>query len=233
MDNIERYPGFKFVGFWRMYKYEGEYNSTWEMSELQKDITYKLPWPGDLVDVVQDYRILERVALYLDNGYISARYRGWSNCRLCGEHVGSKDKSDGVYVWPDGLSHYLRIHKVRLSDEFVEHALRNQLKPFKVFLDDERLAPNGWIRAYSYYGAVDLLGGENVEEISFDHDLGHRRTGYDVLVWLEKKIADNPGFHIPEKISIHTANPVGRARMKQVISSIRRFAGDRYVKERL
>jgi hypothetical protein len=37
--------------------------------------------------------------------------------------MGSCDFTDGVWVWPEGLSHYLRIHSVRLPEEFIRHAL--------------------------------------------------------------------------------------------------------------
>ena len=38
-----------------------------------------------------------------------------------GECNGSNELSDGVYIWPEGLSHYVREHSVRLPTVFVEH----------------------------------------------------------------------------------------------------------------
>ncbi|MFW6007950.1 MAG: cyclic-phosphate processing receiver domain-containing protein [archaeon] len=54
----------------------------------------------------------------------------------------------------------------------------------KVYLDDERNAPYGWIRAETSDAAIFLLKHRNVNEISLDHDLGHPNagTGYDVLL---------------------------------------------------
>ena len=80
------------------------------------------PAPQELVGA--DYR-LHDVADYLDRGRIHERYRGISWCRFsCGEEqMGSCDFTDGVWIWPEGLSHYLRFHSVRLPEEFILHAL--------------------------------------------------------------------------------------------------------------
>lgn len=43
-------------------------------------------------------------------------FKGWSECRICGEHNGSREYSleiDGIrYIWPEGLRHYLEDHKM-------------------------------------------------------------------------------------------------------------------------
>lgn len=52
---------------------------------------------------------------------------GLSECRFCGEHVGSLEFTDGVYVWPEGLAHYIQEHSVRLPAAVVDH-VRTALK---------------------------------------------------------------------------------------------------------
>ena len=56
----------------------------------------------------------------------------------------------------------------------------------KVYLDDERETPKGWVRCYWPDEVIDLLHSGEVAEISLDHDLGDdaRGTGYDVLLWM-------------------------------------------------
>lgn len=66
-----------------------------------------------------------------------------------------------------------------------------------------------------------------VTEMSLDHDLGlidgdREHTGYDVLTWLEERVAI-AGFR-PPTIHVHSANPVGRRRMEMAIASIQRHA---------
>uniref|UniRef100_UPI002D1FAF87 cyclic-phosphate processing receiver domain-containing protein n=2 Tax=Vibrionaceae TaxID=641 RepID=UPI002D1FAF87 len=60
----------------------------------------------------------------------------------------------------------------------------------KVYLDDERKTPNGWVRAYWPEEVFQYLETGNVTELSLDHDLGDdtRGTGYDVILWIEKEI---------------------------------------------
>lgn len=94
----------------------------------------------------------------------------------------------------------------------------------KVFLDDERVTPEGWTRVYWPQEAIFLLEMGDVEEISLDHDLGDdkRGTGYDVLEWIEAEVVLN-GFR-PPKIKVHSANPPARIRMLAAIETIERYA---------
>jgi hypothetical protein len=68
-----------------------------------------------------------RLAGYLADGMHYMAYLGQSWCRFdCGidrAHMGSKDLSDGTWVWPEGLSHYVREHNILLPEEFVQEAL--------------------------------------------------------------------------------------------------------------
>ena len=93
----------------------------------------------------------------------------------------------------------------------------------KVYLDDLRMTPEGWTRAYWPDEVIAYLKTGEVTEISLDHDLGDdkRGTGYDVLEWIEKETATN-NFD-PPIISIHTANVSARLKMMAAVESIRRF----------
>jgi len=95
----------------------------------------------------------------------------------------------------------------------------------KVFLDDERQTPPGWIRVWWPDEAIRLLEEGNVTEISLDHDLGDdaRGTGYDVIRWIEEAVAIR-GF-VPPVIHVHSANSSARERMRLGIESIKRLAG--------
>lgn len=66
-----------------------------------------------------------RIAAYLRNGMVAARYIGCSYCRFeCGiaeDQMGDAELSDGTWVWPQGLAHYVEKHQVTLPPEFVAH----------------------------------------------------------------------------------------------------------------
>ena len=96
------------------------------------------------------------------------------------------------------------------------------LNLIKVFLDDERSAPDGWIRVATVKAAIHLLKYGNVEEISLDHDLGIDETGYDVILWIEKEVVEN-GM-IPPEIKIHSANAGAYEKMRLGVNSIKRYS---------
>ncbi|GAA6136610.1 hypothetical protein NBRC116583_03570 [Arenicella sp. 4NH20-0111] len=90
----------------------------------------------------------------------------------------------------------------------------------KVYLDDERVTPEGWHRVYWPVEAIELLKSGVVSELSLDHDLGDddRGTGYDVVLWIEEAVVvDN---FLPPKMTVHSANSSARLKMEAGIRSI-------------
>ena len=90
----------------------------------------------------------------------------------------------------------------------------------KIFLDDIRDAPNGWVIVRNYADCIKALETGNVTYLSLDHDLGTLETGYDVAVWIEEKVWK--GELYPPIIEVHSANPVGRKKIDAAIKSIKR-----------
>lgn len=95
------------------------------------------------------------------------------------------------------------------------------MKKFKVFLDDMREAPSGWILLKHPTEVIELLKQNLVTELSLDHDLGTNETGYDVLLWIEEAVY-SIGFKPPLMV-VHTSNPSARIKMESAIQSIDRF----------
>lgn len=121
----------------------------------------------------------------------------------------------------------------------------------KLWLDDVRPAPPGWDHVKTVPDAKEALESGAVVKASLDHDLGlcdacwaearrmagedahairwgnhglasyasciHHGTGYDLVCWME-----GTGHWPAEKPTVHSANPVGAARMRQAID--RHFA---------
>lgn len=111
----------------------------------------------------------------------------------------------------------------------------------RVYLDDLRDAPEGWVRTYTVEETVALLKTGKVKTLSLDHDLGGyshyneelatdglyasdftgEKTGYDVLLWLENEV-----YHrrlTPPEVEVHSANSAGRKRMLAAVASIKRL----------
>ena len=100
----------------------------------------------------------------------------------------------------------------------------------KLYVDDDlehRPTPEGWARVYTAEEAILMLEGDDVTEISLDHDLGDldhdpEQTGYTVLLHIESKVVWDEEYQAP-KIKIHTANPSVRPKMEAGVASIERF----------
>jgi hypothetical protein len=74
----------------------------------------------------------------------------------------------------------------------------------RLWVDDERGAPDGWARVQSSEAAIAVIGAGGVTDLSLDHDLGGPLTTRDLVLWM----AENDVW--PARIYVHTANPVGR-----------------------
>jgi hypothetical protein len=92
----------------------------------------------------------------------------------------------------------------------------------KLWLDDERPAPDGWVVAKTAGQAVMFLATNAFSEVSLDHDLGNDAlygTGYDVACWLEEKAYTDSSFRIP-LVHVHTQNASARKKMLLATQSI-------------
>jgi hypothetical protein len=79
----------------------------------------------------------------------------------------------------------------------------------RLWLDDLRLPPEGWIWAETVEEAISLMEGGNVTEASLDHDLGEGvAEGHRLVLWM----AENDVWP-SEAISVHSSNPPGAQRM--------------------
>lgn len=96
----------------------------------------------------------------------------------------------------------------------------------KIWLDDVREAPEGWLWIKNCTELTAVLGfsdqlGTPIDEISLDHDLGPEEkngTGVIALTQLERFFTF---VNLPlPTIHIHTMNPVARVRMQQLLDSI-------------
>ncbi|GAA4622164.1 hypothetical protein [Cellulomonas oligotrophica] len=99
-------------------------------------------WPDvrDFVDDEMDEEERVHVGLYLRNGLVARAFMGYSPCRLCDRRAnGNLELTDGVYVWPEGLPHYVMDHSVRLPRDFVAH-----VEAHDELTDDVRVDESWW-----------------------------------------------------------------------------------------
>lgn len=132
-------------------------------------------WKGSLRDEYpfpQEMRVEyppglgDELAAYLESGAVFEQFRGTSWCRFgCPEPNGSRELSDGRWVWPEGLVHYVRRHPVALPEEFVREATDKHRpttpapSPSRRRLEVDHSFWVSWARSYRV-DAVDTLLGE-------------------------------------------------------------------------
>jgi hypothetical protein len=88
-----------------------------------------LPNPRDLVGADYGPELVARISRYLESGATFMSWMGYSHCRFAcgvGGVPGCRDLSDGIWVWPEGLPHYVAAHNVTLPDEFLKAMERAQ-----------------------------------------------------------------------------------------------------------
>lgn len=100
----------------------------------------------------------------------------------------------------------------------------------KLFLDDVRDCPEGWVACRNAEDAIAFLrmGDFYVEEISFDHDLGSALTGNSVAQEIERQVVYCGRTHIP-KWRIHSSNPVGRKNIERTMLAAERICSRQLV----
>ena len=93
----------------------------------------------------------------------------------------------------------------------------------KVYLDDVRTPPKGWVHAKTADEAIYLFNHFEIEAISLDHDLGDKnipeRDGMTVLCHIERVLTVNPKYPMPT-ITVHSKNFYEKQRMLLVIEKL-------------
>ncbi len=93
----------------------------------------------------------------------------------------------------------------------------------KVYMDDERETPEGWLRSYTVEETISLLETREVTDLSLDNDLGEGlQEGYKVLDWLEEIVYFDKTFPIPV-VTVHSANASRVQYMQRALKAIERI----------
>ncbi len=97
----------------------------------------------------------------------------------------------------------------------------------KLWIDDEREEPQGWLRVSNCPNAIAILRayGPDIEAISFDHDIGLQGNGAYVAQHL---LLDYEKYGIKRGIifNIHSANPEGCGAIRKILEEYLRKSGD-------
>lgn len=97
----------------------------------------------------------------------------------------------------------------------------------KLWVDDIRPAPKGWVWAKTINDIVKYMytNFKDVKIISLDHDLGYDDvTGYTIACSIEQLVRDGKIKQIVMRS--HSANPVGAQKIRATAEAIKRYQND-------
>jgi len=101
----------------------------------------------------------------------------------------------------------------------------------RIYLDDIRFPSKGEgvtiVRDYNDFVFTWIHNKQNIISISFDHDLGTGKTGYDAICIVEADYHLDLISHDIE-LNCHSANTSGADKIRQAIDSIHKFREGRH-----
>lgn len=103
------------------------------------------------------------------------------------------------------------------------------MRRFYIYIDDLREKPGYYDKQFRDYDSFELYVkciGDCISNchISFDHDLGEGKSGYDCAKFLVNWCIEN-GYEVPT-YTIHSANPVGAENIKSVFETYEKWKKD-------
>lgn len=96
----------------------------------------------------------------------------------------------------------------------------------KLYVDDIRKEPQGWVRAKTVSEAIRIIATQSVDEVSLDHDISHRINmdsiarpfpcgeTFEPVAWFLR------GIKFSGKVTLHTANPIGAKKMAEILADV-------------
>lgn len=91
-----------------------------------------------------------------------------------------------------------------------------------LYLDDVRACPENFILVTSYEEFVNFIKDDRWPNfISFDHDLGIGKTGFDCAKFLVDYCLDNH-LDLP-KFVVHSQNPVGKLNIESLLKNFQKY----------
>ncbi len=147
------------------------------------------PDPAWFIDEAWDDTEKQTVIEYLKKGTALAHYRGFSWCRFkCSGGYGSADMTDGTYIYPEGLVHYLENHHIKLPDAFINHIKGIVEKPLSFMA-----------RTLSYFSKGKNIVSHSFGEMDYDWWLSQKGCNPNHLSYKEMTKTIKKSFNSREE----------------------------------
>ena len=194
----------EYFGYRDDYEVKKDYNEAYD--SLAREIALQMP-----TDTAAQETEGDAVMLLVQSGDEEAIEAG----KALGDCMMRKTKHDKKTLLSKMREAFLALGHLNAQQQAINESITKD----KLWVDDVRPAPSGYIWLKSVNGFIDYMvehGLDNVLVVDIDHDAGdYASDGGDYikcLDWLESMGVEDIN------IRIHSANPVGVAKMRQVIA---------------
>ncbi len=97
--------------------------------------------PNHLIEADYPLSLKKKIIKYLNDGLVVSEELGYSFCRFKDgppdEEMGCTEKTDGFWVWPEGLVVYVDKYNIPLPEEFLDHMKKNSFSiPKEIYNQD-------------------------------------------------------------------------------------------------
>lgn len=118
----------------------------------------------------------------------------------------------------------------RMLDLLAAHSVTywewvQRASPWKLYLDDVRPIPEGWVGARTVAEFISLIESRGLPDaLSLDHDLGGEETAMEAVHWMIDRELDTREV----TITVHSANPVGADNLRGLLASWHRHLSEQH-----
>jgi hypothetical protein len=127
------------------------------------------PDPAKFEDINWKLNEKFKIIKHIENGKSVASWMGVSWCRFrCGENnMGNRCLTDGKYLFPEKLTHYIKEHNIRLPIEFTNHVLNYEKTEILTDLREYEIDYSWWKKevGFNYNKLNNSFSASTDEEI--------------------------------------------------------------------
>jgi hypothetical protein len=124
------------------------------------------PHPRDFVRKDWDPELKAKVVSYLKGGAIRGGGWDYATCRFDPNRnpaeMGSRELTDGVYLWPEGLAVYVNDYDVGLPGEFMSHMERQDYRLPSDWVEQKTLVDFSFWQEWTRNALDRLARGEDL-----------------------------------------------------------------------
>ncbi|MEK6833229.1 MAG: hypothetical protein AABY32_04225 [Nanoarchaeota archaeon] len=122
----------------------------------------KYIWPQEIISK-NKIENKDKIVQYLSKGSDAICWRGFAGCRICDTLLGTRCLSDGTWIWPQRLEHYIIEHNIVLPEEFINYMEESNWEPKSINIENIHINSDDtfWIKWCEEHRNLELAPKRN------------------------------------------------------------------------